>query len=81
MPVTADVTNERPLTCGSSVESGQPNNRLRPNVAQDPSRHPVPKWPTLGVHCKDLAGYYTKAAKEAEQMASMHDEMAKPGRQ
>jgi murein L,D-transpeptidase YcbB/YkuD len=44
---------------------------------QDPSRHAVPKWPTLGVHCKDLAGYFTKAAEEAEQMASMHEEMAK----
>jgi hypothetical protein len=50
---------------------------MKAEYYQDPSRHPVPKWPTLGVHCKDLAGYYAKAAKEAEQMASMHEEMAK----
>jgi hypothetical protein len=43
---------------------------------QNPSGHPIPKWPTMGQHCKDLSGYYAKAAKEAEQMASTHEEMA-----
>jgi hypothetical protein len=45
--------------------------------AQNPSAHPVPKWPKFGQHCKDLSGYYAKAAKEAEKMATMHEEMAK----
>jgi hypothetical protein len=45
--------------------------------AQNPSSHPIPKWPKFGQHCKDLSGYYAKAAKEAEKMATMHEAMAK----
>lgn len=44
---------------------------------QNPSGHPIPKWPTLGQHCKDLSAYYQKAAEQAEQLAKAHEEMAK----
>ena len=44
---------------------------------RDPSSHPIPKWPTFGQHCRNLSGYYARAAKEAEQLASMHEGMAK----
>lgn len=50
---------------------------MEADYAQNPSAHPVPKWPTLGQHCKDLAEDYAKAASEAEQMASLHEAMAK----
>jgi hypothetical protein len=50
---------------------------MEADYAQNPSAHPVPKWPTLGQHCKDLAADYAKAAGEAEQMASLHEAMAK----
>jgi hypothetical protein len=45
--------------------------------AQNPSNHPIPKWPKFGQHCRDLSGYYAEAAKEAEKMATMHQAMAK----
>ena len=43
---------------------------------KDPSRHPGPKYPTLGQHCRDLAGYYGVAAKKALTMADMHEALA-----
>src|SRR5437763_7892818 len=42
-----------------------------------PSRYPTPKYPTTGQHCRELTAYYTQAAEKAEQMAAMHEEMAK----
>jgi hypothetical protein len=53
---------------------------MEADYAANPSNHPVPKWPTLGQHCKDLSADYRKAAAEAEQMASLHEEMAKAAR-
>jgi len=50
---------------------------MEADYAENPSNHPVPKWPTLGQHCKALSADYRKAAAEAEQMASLHEEMAK----
>ena len=43
---------------------------------KDPSRHPVPKYPTLGQHCRDLAYYYGKGAESALALASAHERMA-----
>ncbi|MDQ2842759.1 MAG: hypothetical protein M3Y72_17315 [Acidobacteriota bacterium] len=48
---------------------------------QNPSSHIMPKWPTMGAHCKNLEEDYTKAAKQAAEMADMHEEMAKVPRQ
>jgi hypothetical protein len=48
---------------------------------QNPSGHPIPKWPTLGQHCKDLSASYQKAAEQAEQLAKAHEEMAKSAAQ
>ncbi|MDQ2947550.1 MAG: hypothetical protein M3Y27_16720 [Acidobacteriota bacterium] len=39
--------------------------------------HTIPKFPTMSQHCMDLSGYLTRAAKKAEQLAAMHEEMAK----
>ena len=43
---------------------------------KNPSSHPGPKYPTLGQHCRDLAGYYKMGAQKAIAMAEMHEGMA-----
>lgn len=43
---------------------------------KDPSSHPVPKWPTMGQHCKDLAASYGMAAQKALSLADSHEKMA-----
>ncbi len=35
------------------------------------------KYPTMGDHCRQLAGFYNLAAKKAQTLADMHDELAK----
>jgi hypothetical protein len=42
-----------------------------------PGSRPTLKYPTMGAHCRDLSAYYRQAAKKAEEMAAMHEEMAK----
>lgn len=44
---------------------------------KDISRQPVPKYPTMGQHCETLVKNYAEAAKEAGQLAAMHEQMAK----
>jgi hypothetical protein len=44
---------------------------------KNPSSHPIPKWPTLGVHCRNLVKSYGESINEANQMAVLHEEMAK----
>ena len=39
--------------------------------------HPIPKGQTLGTHCRNLVKYIADEAKEANEMATMHEEMAK----
>ena len=48
---------------------------------RDPSRHPVPKYPTYGQHCRDLAYNYGKGAQNAQALASAHQAMAAAARQ
>ena len=48
---------------------------------KNPSRHPSPKYPTLGQHCRDLADYYGMAAQKALTMADMHGKMAREAKQ
>lgn len=48
---------------------------------QNPSSHIIPKWPSMGEHCKNLEDDYTQAAKQAMEMADMHEEMAKSAAQ
>lgn len=43
---------------------------------KDPARHPIPKYPTMGQHCRDLAYYYGKGADSALALASSHERMA-----
>ncbi len=43
---------------------------------KDPFRHPGPKYPTLGQHCRDLAGFYGVAAQKALTMADLHERLA-----
>lgn len=40
------------------------------------SRYPG-KYPTMGDHCRSLAGYYGKAAQKALALADMHEQLAK----
>lgn len=44
---------------------------------KNPTSHPIPKWPTLGEHCRDLVFYYGRAAEQAFALANLHDQMAK----
>jgi hypothetical protein len=47
---------------------------------RDPSRHPVPKYPTYGQHCRDLAYNYGTRAQKARALAAAHEAMAAPAR-
>ena len=44
---------------------------------KNPSSHPVPKYPTLGQHCRDLAANYKMAAQNALKLAELHESLAK----
>jgi len=44
---------------------------------KNPAGHPIPKGQTLGTHCRNLVKDITDEAKEATEMATMHEEMAK----
>lgn len=39
------------------------------------------KYPTMGDHCRGLAGYYGYAAKKAQTLADMHEGLAKQAEQ
>lgn len=41
------------------------------------SSHYPGKYPSMGDHCRQLAGYYGLAAKKAQSLAEMHEELAK----
>lgn len=41
------------------------------------SSHYSSKYPTMGDHCRQLAGYYGLAARKAQALAEMHEELAK----
>ncbi len=43
---------------------------------KNPSRHPGPRYPTLGQHCRDLAGYYATVVQKTLTMANMHETLA-----
>jgi len=55
----------------------QIHQEMRAEYLKNPSRYPIPKWPTMGQHCTDLVFYYGKAAEEAVALADLHDQMAK----
>lgn len=42
---------------------------------KNPSRYPG-KYPTMGDHCRSLAGYYKMAAGRALNLAEMHEKLA-----
>ena len=44
---------------------------------KNPAGHPVPKGQTLGAHCRNLVKDISDEAKHANEMATMHEEMAK----
>ena len=44
---------------------------------KNPSAHIIPKYPTLGEHCRSIVQRDSDAAKTATKMAAMHEEMAK----
>lgn len=43
---------------------------------RNPARYPVPKYPTMGQHCHNLAWYYGKKAAEATRRADLQDGLA-----
>jgi hypothetical protein len=47
---------------------------------KNPSRHPIPKYPTLGQHCRDLAASYKMGAQQAIKLAELHESLAKEAR-
>jgi hypothetical protein len=44
---------------------------------KNPTAHVIPKYPTMGQHCRDLAYYYGQAAKKNADLATLHEQMAK----
>jgi len=64
------------------AEEGQLRAKQREHEAElaeylkNPSSHPVPKWPTMDQHCRQLIFYYDKAAQKAFAMADLHEKMA-----
>lgn len=44
---------------------------------QNPSSHPVPKWPTMGEVCRNLVFHYSSAAQKAFALADLHEQMAR----
>jgi len=48
---------------------------------KNPSSHPVPKWPTMDQHCRQLIFYYSKASQKAFELADLHNQMAKKAKQ
>jgi hypothetical protein len=44
---------------------------------KNPMGHPIPKAQTMGDHCRNLVKYDDEGVKEANEMAAMHEEMAK----
>ena len=44
---------------------------------QNPSSHPVPKWPTMGQVCRNLVFRYSSAAQKAFALADLHEQMAR----
>ncbi len=48
---------------------------------RNPSRYPVPKYPTYGQHCRDLAHNYGKGAQKAQALAIAHEAMAAAARE
>ena len=53
------------------------HNEMAAAYDKNPSGHPVPKAMTLGDHCRNLVKGDMDAIKEANEMADMHEEMAK----
>lgn len=63
---------------GEHLKSEQQEHReMLDAYLKNPTSHPIPRWPTLGVHCRDLVFYYGKAAEQAFALADLHDQMAK----
>jgi len=44
---------------------------------KNPLAHPIPKGPSLGQHCRNLVKYYGDAAKAHNELADMHEAMAR----
>jgi hypothetical protein len=44
---------------------------------KNPMGHPIPKGQTLGTHCRNLMKDISEEAKEASEMATMHEELAR----
>lgn len=44
---------------------------------KNPSSHPIPKWPTYGQHCKELAAYYDSQTRKELALADVHEQLAK----
>lgn len=43
---------------------------------RNPSRYPS-KYPTMGDHCRSLAGYYKMAVERAANLAEIHEKLAR----
>jgi hypothetical protein len=44
---------------------------------KNPAGHPIPKGQTLGTHCRNLMKDIRDEEKQANEMATIHDEMAR----
>ena len=53
----------------------QEHEEMRKEYERNSSRYPG-KYPTMGDHCRSLAGYAGLSAKQAQAMAAMHEKIA-----
>jgi hypothetical protein len=58
-------------------ENAKDHNEMAAEYFRDPSRYPIPKYPTMGQHCRELAAAYSTAADKAMSLALEHETMAK----
>ena len=47
---------------------------------RDPSRHPLPKFPTFGEQSRQLADHDGMAAQKALSLAALHEKLAQEGK-
>jgi hypothetical protein len=46
---------------------------------RNPASHPIPKFPTFGQHCRQVAAQDLKDAQKADGLAQMHEQLAGSG--
>ena len=65
-----------PSRCRTSQRETKRTRKGSSRILQESEQTPIPKWPTYGQHCKDLAAYYEAQARKELTLADLHELMA-----